>query len=174
MRGKDDVGQLQNLAAGFFIRLLCAPALQCALDAMFTTGQWETMAPKEALDAIGKIMHRPSNQVVRWSDFLSVSQAPDKPISAFFIRCPQQAIKCGFQCPHCGDDLSDNMLLRKVIVDLSDSALRQMSRWCESISHIDSLRGFCSVFEAAKHDAASGGKLARESAVAGVDVTADD
>ena len=51
------------------IRLLCVPKLQCALDARFDSGQWEALTPKEALDAIGKLVLQASNQAVKWCDF---------------------------------------------------------------------------------------------------------
>ena len=66
------------------IRLLCAADLQRALDVKFTTFQWQAMSAKGALDAIGKIVLRASNQAVRWSDFFSVCQASGEPVGAFF------------------------------------------------------------------------------------------
>lgn len=53
------------------IRLLCVPDLQCTLDTRFSTGQWETLEPKDALDAIGKLVLQTANQAVRWSEFLT-------------------------------------------------------------------------------------------------------
>lgn len=57
------------------IRLLCVPALQCTLDARYDTGQWEALTPKEALDAIGKIVQHSTNQAVKWFDFFNARQA---------------------------------------------------------------------------------------------------
>ena len=60
----------------------------------------------------------------------------------------------------------------KVMVGLHDPAIKQeVFRRCDSFEDADSLRGFCSTFEAAQSDAA---KFTRERAVAGADVTADD
>ncbi|KAG0713911.1 hypothetical protein GWK47_015165 [Chionoecetes opilio] len=159
------------------IRLLCVADLQRALDVKFTTGQWQAMPTKGALDAIGKIVLRASNQAVRWSDFFSVCQAIGEPVSAFFVRCAQRAMDCEFQCPQCECNLSEYMLLRKVMVGLGDSALKQeVFRQCHTFDDVESLRAFCVSFEAARRDATSmhGGKNSRECEMAGADVTPDD
>ncbi|KAK4326778.1 hypothetical protein Pmani_002795 [Petrolisthes manimaculis] len=65
-----------NEEAVLHIRLLCAPDLQCAVDARFDRNQWETMQPREALDAISKLVLQTSNQAVRWSDFFNARQTP--------------------------------------------------------------------------------------------------
>ena len=49
-----------------------------------------------------------------------------------------------------------------------------MFRQCDRFSDVDNLRGFCASFEAARRDATLGGKITRDSAVAGADVTLDD
>lgn len=91
----------------------------------------------------------------------------------YFTKCAQEAMDCGFKCPKCDSDISKYMLLRKVIVGLSDYALRrEVFGRCETFSDIDSLRGFCASFEAAQRDATTSVKSAWESsAVAGIDVT---
>ena len=84
---------------------------------------------------------------------------------------------CDFQCPGCERDLSEYMLLRKVLVGLSDSSLkREVFRQCDAFSDVGSLRAFCASFEVAERDATSvhGGKIAREYESAGTDVMPDD
>ena len=69
------------------------------------------------------------------------------------------------------------MLLRKVLVGLSDSSLkREVFRQCDAFSDVESLRAFCASFEAAERDATSvhGGKTAREYESAGTDAMPDD
>ena len=154
------------------IRLLCVPDLQCALDARFTTEQWEALGPKDALDAISKLVLRTANQAVKWSEFFNACQVPGESVGVYMTRCAQEALDCGFQCPDCSSDLSEYMLMRKVMVGLRDPALKQeVFRKCDLFKDADGLRSFCSTFEAAQRDAA---KFARESCVAGADVTADD
>lgn len=64
------------------------------------------------------------------------------------------------------------MLMRKVMVGLHDSALKQeIFRRCDSFKDADSLRSSCSTFVAALHHA---GKFMRERAAAGAVVTADN
>lgn len=72
------------------IHLLCVADLQRTLDVKFTTGQWQALSAKDAVDAIGKIVFRASNQAVRCSDLFSVCQAIKEPASAFFVRCAQR------------------------------------------------------------------------------------
>lgn len=66
------------------IRLLCVPDLQHALGVKFTTGQRQALSAKDALDTIGRIMFHISNQAVHCSDFFSVCQAIDEPVSLLF------------------------------------------------------------------------------------------
>ena len=125
------------------IRLLCVPKLQCALDARFDSGQWEALTPKEALDAIGKLVLQASNQAVKWCDFFSLCQGSGESVSVYMTRCAQEAADCGFQCPTCDGDLTEYMLLRKVMVGLSDLSVNfqfhptndflmwLMCFWCE-------------------------------------------
>ena len=40
------------------IRLSCSPALQCAMDAKFSSAQWSALTPGDAMDAISAIMLR--------------------------------------------------------------------------------------------------------------------
>ena len=164
-----------DLEAVLHIRLLCVPSLQCTLDARYDTGQWEALTPKGALDAIGKLVQQSSNQAVKWCDFFGTRQGSGESVSVYMTRCAQEAADCGFQCPKCDGDLTEYMMLRKVMVGLSDQCLRQeVYRKCSTFNNIDSLREFCASFEAARRDATFGGKSERECAVAGADVTGDD
>ncbi len=136
------------------IRLLCVPDLQGALDTRFNTEQKEALGPKNALDAIGKLVLRTANQAVRWSEFFSACQAAGESVGVYMTRCAQEAVDCGFQCLECSSDLSEYMLMRKVMVGLHHPALKQeMFRRCDSFKDADSLRSFCSTFEAAQRDA---------------------
>ena len=144
------------------VRLHCVPALQRALDAKFTDAQWRTLTPDAALDAIGKIVLRSSNQAVQWLEFFSVVQGQEESISDYFIKCTQKATDCEFKCPNCAFDLSEFMLLRKLMVGLSDQVLkRQVFQMCDVFKSVDALRAMCCTFEAARRDA-SGGKSWRE------------
>ncbi|KAK4313454.1 hypothetical protein Pmani_015211 [Petrolisthes manimaculis] len=161
-----------NEEAVLHIRLLCAPDLQCAVDARFDRNQWETMQPREALDAISKLVLQTSNQAVRWSDFFNACQTPGESVNVYINRCAQEAVDCGFQCPGCRENLSEYMLIRKVMVGLHDSVLKQeVFCRCDTFTDIDSLRNFCSSFEAAQRDA---NRFERERMVAGSDVIYDD
>ena len=152
------------------VRLLCVPALQCAIDTRFAAGLWDLLTTKEALDAIGKLVMCASNQAVRWSEFFNVRQRPGEAISGYLTRCGQEAVDCGFECPTCSCDLSEYMLVRKVMVGLSDESMkREVFRQCDTLNDIDKLRVFCTTYEAAQRDAS-----ARERAAAGADVTVDD
>ena len=66
-----------------------------------------------------------TNQAVRWSDFFGVAQAIDEAVGAFFVRCARRIMDCGFQCSSCECNLSEYMLLRKMLLGLRDSALKQ-------------------------------------------------
>jgi len=52
-----------------YIRLLCVPSLQKALDARYTSVEWSGLTAAEAMDGVSKIVLRASNQAVRWSEF---------------------------------------------------------------------------------------------------------
>ena len=159
----------QDKMAVLHIRLLCKPSLQTVLDARFTSRQWNALTPDGALDAIGRLVLRAENQAVRWSEFFSGKQAHSETVSAYVTRCGQDALDCGFACPHCNGDLSDYVLLRKVVSGLSDSAMRQeVFRRYTTLDSIEKLRSFCDIYEAAQRDAM---KLR---AVAANDVIPDD
>lgn len=74
-------------------------------------------------------------------------------------------------CPSCDSSLTDYVLLRKLMSGLYSVVLREeVFRNFASFSDVDSLRSYCTAFEAAHKDAGqdSGGKpsVAQEGAVA--------
>ena len=74
----------------------------------------------------------------------------------YFSRCAQKANDCDFQCPKCSECLSEYMLLRKIIVGLSDPVLkRHVFQVCDSFSNVDALQALCTTFEAARLDVES-------------------
>ena len=154
------------------VRLHCVPALQRALDARFTDGQWSALTPDAAMDEVGKIVLRSSNQAVHWAEFFSVSQGQGETISDYFIKCTQKATDCEFSCPNCSHDLSEYMLLRKLMVGLSDQVLkRQVYQMCNNYKDVDSLRAACCTYEAASRDALGGKPWRENPCVAGTEAT---
>ena len=155
------------LEAVHHVRLYCVPALQRA--------QWCAFTPDAALEEVGKIVLRASNQAVHWSEFFRVSQGQEESVSDYFIKCTQKATDCEFKCPNCSLDLSEYMLLRKLMVGLSDQVLkRQVFQSCKNFDSVDALRAMCCTYEAARQDA-MGGKLAREiPCAAGTEFVQDD
>lgn len=154
------------------VRLQCVPALQRALDARFSEAQWSALSPDEALDAVGKVVLRSSNQAVVWSEFFDVVQGPEEPISSYFVRCSQKVADCGFQCPSCNSDISEYILLRKLMVGLRDQVMkRYVYQSCDTFTSVDHLRSVCSTFEAARRDAVSPTVQCVSPRTAGNDVT---
>ena len=100
------------------IRLICVLALQRMIDSRFSGDQWEQLLPKEALNAIGGLVLRASNQAVQWCKFFDNRQDEGEPMKKYFQRCE-------FQCPSCATDLSQYMLLRKLVVGLKDPVLKR-------------------------------------------------
>ena len=156
------------------IRLHCVPTLQRSLDARFTEAQWSALTPEEALDAVGKLVLRSSNQAAQWSEFFNVVQTRDQSINDYFAKCAQVASDCDFKCPNCDFNLSEYMLMRKLMIGLSDQELkRQVFQSCNQFDNVDALRAMCCAFEAARRDA-FGGKLQPDDyRAAGID-TADN
>ena len=107
------------------VKLNCVPALQRALDARFSDARWNALTQEEALDAIGNIVLRSSNQAVQWSEFFALAQGREESVSDYFSRCAQKATDCDFQCPKCNECLAEYMLLRKIMVGLSDPILKR-------------------------------------------------
>ncbi|MPC65141.1 hypothetical protein E2C01_059270 [Portunus trituberculatus] len=138
------------------VRLHCAPPLQRAVDARFTFEEWSALTPQAALDAIGKLVFCSSNQAVQWAEFFSVSQGQEEAVSDYFIRGAQKANDCTFQCPQCSCNLSDYLLLKKLMVGLRDTGLKQqVYQVCDSISSVDALQAMCCAYKAARHHATS-------------------
>lgn len=128
------------------IRLHCVPALQCAVDVRFTLDKWGVPTPVAALDAIGSLVLRSSDKAV---------QEQGGSIGSYFIRCTQKATDCAFKCPQCDLNLSEYMLLRKLMVGLSDAVLKcQAYHACDLTGSVDELRVLDCAYKAVCCDAA--------------------
>ena len=104
------------------------------------------MTPSDALDAVRRLVSRPSTQAAQWSDFFSAVQRRGKEVSKYFIQGAQLVNEWAFQCPQCSIDLSEYMLLKRLVGGLSDTALKQhVYMLCESITSVDELRELCCV-----------------------------
>ena len=151
------LGKWPRQEAVHHIRLHCTPKLQRALDARFTCQEWGALTQQKALDAVGRIVLRSSNQAVQWAEFFSINQGQDECISDYFIRGAQKISDCAFQCPECECSLSEYLLLRKLEAGLYDTALKQqVYQMCDSITSVDALRAMCCAYEAARQHGASG------------------
>ena len=136
------------------IRLHCVPVLQRALDSRYSEAQWSALKAVQAFDAIKQLVVKAANQAVQWLNFFELVQEPSESFNDFFIRCTQKATDCAFKCPSCDHDLAEYMLLRKLMVGLSDKDLKkEVFQACEFIKDTDSLRVMCSAFEGARDDA---------------------
>merc|ERR1712082_313131 len=94
-----------------------------------------------------------SSQAVRWAEFFEDIQKPEEKVSDFATRCTQAATGCEFQCPSCDSDLTEYVLVKKLMVGVSEPALRQeIFRKYEAFKSVESLRTFCEVWEAARRD----------------------
>ncbi|KAK8387813.1 hypothetical protein O3P69_020024 [Scylla paramamosain] len=107
------------------VRLLCGPPLQRALDARFTFDQWSALTQQEALDAIGNLVLRSSSPAVQWAEFFGVSQGQDECASDYFVRGAQKVNDCAFECPQYSLNLSEYLLLKKLVVGIRDTGLKQ-------------------------------------------------
>ena len=135
------------------IRLHCVPELQRALDARFTDDQWRALSTEEALDTIGKLVLRASNKAAQYQEFFSAMQGQEESLSNFFLKCNQKALDCEFNCPNCSGDLTEYMLLHKLMVSLSDNKLkRYIFQSCNKIHSVDA----CSAFQAARQNLEGG------------------
>ncbi|XP_076058554.1 uncharacterized protein LOC143035571 [Oratosquilla oratoria] len=140
--------------AARYIRLLCAPRLQKALDARFPKARWDTLPAAEALENVSKLVLRAANQAAQWSDFFSVKQALGESVGDYFTKGSQMVLDCAFQCPSCDASLSEYMLVRKLIAGLREPTLRREVLQCYAqFKEVDSLRSYCVAFEAAQRDA---------------------
>ena len=139
------------------IRLLCSLEVQSALDAKFTVSQWLAFTVKEVLDAIESLVTSTTNQAVLWDIFFSGHQASNESIKEYFNKCLQQCLDCNFRCPNCSGDLSDYILVRKVVVGLHDPVLkRELFQCVGDFASLDELRDKCLSFETAARDAQGG------------------
>ncbi|KAK8383417.1 hypothetical protein O3P69_019064 [Scylla paramamosain] len=133
------------------VRLLCGPPLQRALDARFTFNQWSALTQQEALDAIGNLVLRSSSPAVQWAEFFGVSQGQDECVSDYFVRGAQKVNDCAFDCPPCSLNLSEYLLLKKLVVGIRDTGLKQqVYQTCDSLGSVDALRAMCCAYEAAR------------------------
>ena len=139
-----------------YIRLSCEPSLQHALDAKYTVQQWANLEIEEALEAIKQVTVQPSNQASENDLFYGLKQGSHESISAYFTRAYTVAANCSFQCPNCEHSLGDYLLLSKLAVGLSDSALRkEVFRSCDVFDSVSALRSFCMAYETAMKTGAS-------------------
>lgn len=156
------------------IRLNCVPKLQQTIDTRYTGDKWENLNPKQALDAIGELVTHSTNQAVRWSSFFSSRQGEMEPMKEYFQRCSAEAAECGFQCPECEVDLSDYMLLRKLVVGLSDPVLKkEVFQGCPTLTSVEKLREKCFAHEAAVRDAGEWSRASGSTAAAGTECCED-
>ncbi|KAK8392167.1 hypothetical protein O3P69_017638 [Scylla paramamosain] len=150
------------------VRLLCGPALQRALDARFTFDQWSALTQQEALDAIGNLVLRSSSPAVQWTEFFGVSQGQDECVSDYFVRGAQKVNDCAFECPQCSLNLSEYLLLKKLVVGIRDTGLKQqVYQACDSLGSVDALRAMCCAYEAARQHTTGVGGWRESSRAAG-------
>ena len=141
------------------VRLMCATDLQSALDARLTVQQWMSLSLDGMLDEIESLVTSSTNQAVLWDVFFSGHQTPGESMKEYFNKCLQQAIDCKFSCPNCTGDLSEYILVRKIMVGLHDPVLKrelyQFLRDTRSIT-LEELKAHCVAFESASRDAQGG------------------
>ena len=71
----------------------------------------------------------------------------------YFQQCSAEAAECYFQCPMCEGDLSDYMLLRKLVVGLSDPVLKkEVFQGCPAFTSVEKLHEKCFTHKAAVRD----------------------
>ena len=80
--------------------------------------------------------------------------ALEESVGDYFAKCSQMVLDCAFQCPDCDRDLSEDMLVRKLVAGLREPALRcEVFQCCTQFKDVDRLRSYCVAFEAAQRDA---------------------
>lgn len=108
---------------------------------------------KEALGAFEKLVLKGTNQAATWTTFFSYQQSQDMSVSNVSGQCAQLAADWRFHCPHCQGDLSEYVLLRKLMGGLSDEVLkREVFQVCNQFQRLGALRTFCSTYEAVARD----------------------
>ena len=80
---------------------------------------------KEVLEVIQCLATSTTNQAVLWDVFFRGHQAPNKSIQGYFSKCLQQSLDCKFYCPSSSGDLSEYILVRKIMVGLYDPVLKR-------------------------------------------------
>ena len=138
------LNEVKDRQAVCYIRLLCVPAVQKALDDRYSRSAWEELSHTAALNMVAKQVTREYNQAVCWAEFFSLVQAPGEPVREYFTRCSQKAMDCAFQ-------------LRKLVAGLREPALkRDVFQSCSQFSDVDTLRTYCVAYEGARRDATPG------------------
>ena len=126
------------------------------LDDKFNVQQWATLTTDLALLAISTIAVQPTNQAAEKDIFYSLKQGTYESISTYFTRAYKVVANCEFKCPNCSYGLGDYLLLSKLAVGLSDTALRkEVFRACDSFGDVSALRSFCMAYETASKAGAS-------------------
>ena len=121
------------------IRLNCVPKLQ--KDKRHLVGRWEMLSPEQALNAIGELVFQSPNQALWLSSFFSSRQGKEEPMKDYFQKCTAEVLECQFRCPTCDTDELDYMVFRKVMVGLSDPALKkEVFQGYTSFNSVDQLR----------------------------------
>ena len=80
---------------------------------------------KEVLEVIECLATLTTNQAVLWNEFFRGPQAPNKSIQCYFSKFLQQSLDCKFYCPSSSGDLSEYILVRKIMVGLCDPVLKR-------------------------------------------------
>ncbi|XP_063876921.1 uncharacterized protein K02A2.6-like [Scylla paramamosain] len=134
----------------------------------FTFNQWSALTQQEALDAIGNLVLRSSTPAVQWAEFFGVSQGQDECVSDYFVRGAQKVNDCAFECPQCSLNLSEYLLLKKLVVGIRDTGLKQqVYQACDSLGSVDALRAMCCAYEAARQHTTGVGGWRESSRAAG-------
>lgn len=113
-------------------------------------------------------MLRSSSPAVQWAEFFGVSQGQDECISDYFVRGAQKVNDCAFECPQCSLNLSEYLLLKKLVVGIRDTGLKQqVYQACDSLGSVDALRAMCCAYEAARQHTTGVGGWRESSRAAG-------
>ena len=119
------LSKIPNGDAVLHIRLNCEEKLKRAIDAQFEPQQWSSLSVHAAFDAILSITTKSVNKAVLWDKFFNMKQRADESAKEYVHGCQQAAIDCDFQCPKCNGDLSDYIILHKLVNGLYNVKLKQ-------------------------------------------------
>ena len=72
-----------------------------------------------------KITTKSVNKAVLWDRSFSMRQGADESAKEYIHKCQQAIVDCDFQCPSCNCDLSDNILVNKLVNGLYSVKLKQ-------------------------------------------------